>query len=295
MAHGLFDFVILLVFIILVGIPSAIVATVYPHLSQVPMFLGIPLLVVVFICSFLVNLALISRLVPKPKPGKYPFPFHKQSVYWGFHFAVQRIAMFALWRNFFMSFNTLKFLFLRALGADIEFRTWISSDIDLAEVYLLSVKENALLGGRADLGCHFIRDNQLILAPIRVEEDAQVLIDVKIGPDCVVGKKSVIGVGSTLAYKVKIGESSSIGGFCLLQTHITIGSHVKIGEFVHIESAVSIEDGVHIPSGTWIRRGVKVRKDTKFDGSRLQTIERFTRHPNPSTTQIMQEAPYLQA
>lgn len=277
MAHILFDILTLFFFVSSIAFPSSLLALFFPYLSAFPFFVSLSLMIFIFLLSLIAYFALLSRLIPKPKAGKYPFPFHKESVLWGLHFSLQRVAMLPPWRNVFMSFNTLKFLFLKSLGAKIPFQIWTSSNIELAEIYMISLGKNALLGSRAEINCHFIRDNHLILAPTCIEEDAQILIDTVLGPACRIGKKSVLGPCSKMIYKVQIGESTHIGNRCFFETHIQIGDNVKIGDFVTVESAVTIESGVSIPSGTWIRKGSKINKDTKFAKTPWQTVERLQR------------------
>ena len=224
--------------------------------------------------GLLMTIIVFSRLLPRPREGKYKFPGNTQIALWSYHFLIQRIAMLPSFRYFFMSFHTLKFLYLRALGTKIHYLVWSSSNIELSECYLITIKKDVTLGSRSEISCHFVRDGQMVLAPTVIEERAQLLLDAIIGPGCIIGKNTVVGISSKLTYKVIVGENSVIGACCFFQTHIKIGNHVKIGDFVSIESAVVIDDHVTVPSGTWIRKGMKINKDTKFLDMRWQEIRR---------------------
>ena len=274
MPQFLFDCVAFCILVFVIALPTFVVKLSLPFISSFDATLEVPIAFLIILYSVLFCFALLTHLVPRPKPGKYAFPYSQAVILWGFHFSVQRVASFALFRNVFMSFNILRYLYLKSLGAKIHFQTWISSNFEFTELYEITVKKGAMLASRSELGCHMIRDGHFLLGSVLIEEGAQILIDVGVGPDCVVGKNAVIEFGTKLGYKVHIGESTLIGNRCMLESHVKVGDRVRIGDLVTIESAVCIDDGVVIPSGTWIRRGARVTKDTVFESQRWQEVKR---------------------
>jgi acetyltransferase-like isoleucine patch superfamily enzyme len=271
------DIVIIFFFFILIGVPSWAIIWLYPYVEDLPSISEIPLLVIVFNLVFIVSVAIVFRMVPRPKPGKYPFPNHIQTRYWALHFALQRIAMLPILRQLIMSTSYLRYLILKALGGHIPFDIWTSSDVSLGEAYLIRIGTNSLLGGGSEISCHFIKDGLLVLAPTTLEENVQLLKNAIVGPDCYLKKNSVVGTDSLVGYKVVLGEGSQIGSQCYLMSHVKIGNNVKIGDAVRIEPGSVVDDGVRIPAGTWIRRGTHVTVATPFEDTRWQVISSVPR------------------
>jgi acetyltransferase-like isoleucine patch superfamily enzyme len=271
-AQILLDTVIVFFFIILVGIPAWVVTHVYPYLVSFSTVFALPLLVLSFVLTFIALIALLGFIIPRPKPGKYPFPFHWQTALWVLHFGIQRVAMLPTWRILIMSVVNLRYLFLRALGAKVAYNFFSSSDIALEDAYMLTIKRNALLGGGSEMAGHFIKDNYLILARSVLEENAELHSRVIVGPGCTIGKNATVGLSTVLGYNVQIGEGTRIGTNCFFKAGIKVGNNVTVGDNVTVEPGVTIADNVRIPPGTWIRMRTKITADMEFEDTRWQSI-----------------------
>ena len=83
-------------------------------------------------------------------------------------------------------------MFLRLCGCRIGRDVFINT-VSLHDVYLLTLEDGVVIGGRADLTCHIFENGEIVLDTI------------------VVGKGSLIGANAYIGPGIDIGEGCNIG------------------------------------------------------------------------------------
>jgi acetyltransferase-like isoleucine patch superfamily enzyme len=262
------DLIFLLLLILLVGGPlaavSALAARLGPHLPSPLFFALVPALAVLFLLLFLCAVGAMRLLLPRLQPGTYPFPGHRQSVAWLFHFALQRIANLPLWSHLILSFATLRWLFLRGLGAQTAFNIHTSVDTVVTDPSLLILGDGVMLGGGSFVAGHFMENDHLFLAPVRLAKGAQVLAGAMLGPGVALGEGSVIGPESRLLTDVVVGEYAHVGMGCVLYTGVRIGANAVIGHQVIIEGDAQVGEGAVVQSGARVPKGSRIADGERF-------------------------------
>lgn len=161
---------------------------------------GLALLLVVPVYNFL----LPTRV--KPFRGGY---FSIASVPWALH-----NALFYLVRYTFLPFVTLTpfgLWFLRAMGMRLGRRVFINTEF-ISDPRLITLGDDAVIGGSVHLFAHFGGGGHLTVAPIvigaraTVGQKATVMGDVRIGADATILPHSVLLPGS------RVGEGETWGG-----------------------------------------------------------------------------------
>lgn len=240
-----------LILLLVLGPPLAGIAWLHAHqplqgwLSAVllPPFL---LLAVagVALCTWTLRL-----LLPRPKPGRYPFPGHAQAVAWALHFALMRAVYLPGIRHLAFSYASLRWLMLRALGAKVAFQMQTASSILPVDAHLLTVGPETMLAADVMTSGHFIEQGTLTMGPVSIAKGAQLLEGVKVGPDVSIGEYASIGPECRIAPGVRIGEYVHLGMGCMLWTGVEVGDNAVIGHEVVLEQGVKVGEGAVIDSG----------------------------------------------
>lgn len=198
----------------------------------------------VAVCAWALRL-----LLPRPRPGRYPFPAHPQSVAWGLHFALMRAVYLPGIRHLAFSYATLRWLMLRALGAKVAFQMQTASSILIVDAHLLTVGPETMLAADVMTSGHFIEQGTLILGAVNIGRGAQLLEGVKVGPDVSIGEYASIGPECRIAPGVRIGEYVHLGMGCMLWTGAEVGDNAVLGHEVVLEAGVKVGEGAVIESG----------------------------------------------
>jgi acetyltransferase-like isoleucine patch superfamily enzyme len=195
----------------------------------------------VFLLILIVEVAVLSRLMPRLRPGLYAFPGSPMAVAWMFSLLFQRILFSDVWRRLIMGSAVLRYLALRAMRANISFRTSMSSDVMIVDPGLIEIAPGAMLGGGCLLGGHILTGKHLFLGKNIVEEGAELHVGVSMGPGCRVGRGAVVGVQTMMTSDVDVGEGAVVGFGCTIRPKVVI------------------EAGARVPDGTALGKGERVR------------------------------------
>lgn len=258
-----FDLIFLLMFTVVVGPPLAAIAWLVGHMPLPAWALwGLaPVFSVAFLVLFAGTTFAVRLLLPRLRPGSYAFPNSPESVHWGLHFALQRIVNFPLWHRLIFSFTTIRFLVLRALGAQVALRMQTSNDALQVDPSLIEVGEGAMLAAGTLIACHFVENDHLMLAPVKVGKGAQIMGSVTLSPGTRVGENSVISPGAKLLPYAEVGEDAFVGLGCLLYNGVKVGDNAVIGHQSTLEAEVVVGEGAvvqphsRVPKGTVIAEG----------------------------------------
>ncbi len=139
-------------------------------------------------------------ILGRTKPGRYPL--------WGTYYfrwwLVQRLNGLAHMK-WFQSTPVMR-LYLRALGANIG-RDVIIAEIESGAIDLLTIGDNASIGGKVVLANAEVVGNELVIGTIEIGADAYV------GTSCVVGRDTVLAEGTELADLTSLADGTHTGAW----------------------------------------------------------------------------------
>lgn len=166
--------------------------------SLIGLFLTIALSPVIFVASFIAVVFAIRLLLPRLKAGSFPVGFHRGFIAWSMHVALNRSVEILAMRNFIFNFHTTKYLYWRALGGKISFRTTCSLTSDVCDLPLIQIDEDCTLTTGVLLSAHVFFADKLILEPIRLRRKVYVGMNTTVFCGCDIGEESYIGTNNAL-------------------------------------------------------------------------------------------------
>jgi acetyltransferase-like isoleucine patch superfamily enzyme len=257
-------------FLLALHVSPALVAATRLHTllaAPLPAWLA-PALVPLDALVFLAAMAVIARLVrlalPRLRPGSYAHLRDPMARAWMAHFALQRILGLPLWGPLYYSFSFLRVLALRALGARVPWHIHTSSDAAILDASLLDIGRGTMFGGGSLVCGHFFEEERIILAPVKLGVEVQLLGGAVVSPGVTIGDQTVVGAGSRLLLRVTLGAGVHIGMGSVLYNDVRVGDNAVIGNQVTIEAGAKIGAGAVIASGVRIAKGAEVA-----DGARV--------------------------
>ena len=190
---------------------------------------------------------LMSRLLPRLKPGNYGKKDTTMQLAWGLRYLLTRVLFLGPMLPFIQFSLFLRWFAWRALGADVELGSMMSSDIPLPDMPLIRAARGSLIGSRSRLSTHLMTGGKLTLGMIELGEGAVVGGDCNISPNVMIGEKSVLSFSVLVAQDVTIGKNVFVGKL------VRIGSNVTIGDGAVVETESKIPNGTVIPpGGRWV-------------------------------------------
>ena len=122
-------------------------------------------------------------------------------------------GLFFLVRFTFLPFITLTplgNLFLRAMGMRMGLRARISTEF-LSDVRMITLGDDVVIGGSAQIFCHFGGGGRLVIAPVVIES------------------RATIGEKATVMGDVRVGEGATILAHSVLLPGTRVGAHQRWG------------------------------------------------------------------
>ncbi|MEW6607320.1 MAG: hypothetical protein AB1414_07685 [bacterium] len=153
---------------------------------------GITLICVIGLCRVIFRLKL--------KEGEYPY-FSIGAMKWAFTNAFVLLVNVTFMD--FMMLTPLNILFYRMMGAKIGNRVQINSK-KLADVSLIEIGDDTVIGGDAVLICHVAERGRLKLKPVKIGSKVTVGLNSIILPGVEIGDSSIIDVCSVIRKNEKL-------------------------------------------------------------------------------------------
>ena len=211
--------------------------------ERVSRWLPAPFAVVPAGVAFLVALVLLvgalTAALPRLTPGAHPLM--KGRVFWSWllRSALRRVLYFPPLRTLLFTSNVLRWASLRALGAEVAFAANMSSDVDLLDPALTRIGAGTTVGTRCLLSAHYIKDGQLILAPVSV------------------------GAGTLLGAQVVLAPGVTVGRDCLILGRVALSLNVTVEDGVTVGGASAVDAGLTLPAGARYGFGQVIRREER--------------------------------
>jgi hypothetical protein len=186
---------------------------------------------VVFLVVLLALVAIGTALCPRLTAGTHPMMEGRVFYGWLFRSMLRRVLFFSPLKSLYLTSNVLRWLSLRALGADVAFASNMSNDVDLIDPALLRVERGAMVGARALVAGHYIADGKLVLAPVVVGEGALVGGDVVVGPGVTIGPRATLQGRATINRGATIGEGAVVGAVAYVAADAVVAPGERVPNF----------------------------------------------------------------
>ena len=155
---------------------------------------------IIIIFTFILTCFIFQRLLPKMKPGLYKTDGNINIIVWHLNNALANALDNAGLKTPIYSFHLTKWLYWKAMGANIAFGTLSSSLIVIREYPLITIEKGVSLSGYNHISCHTFEGSRLLLAPINIGENAFIGMNTVIGPKSKIGKNAYIGVDNYIVF-----------------------------------------------------------------------------------------------
>lgn len=198
--------------------------------------------------AWILTVAVLSFLVPRPKPGRYPVLAHPVFFGWVVTFVLRRYLDLPPFQLIVYHTNLLRFVVLRLLGARVRLTTNMSSDAVILDPNLFTAGAESMLGAQTLVSGHLIVDNHLILAPIRLGDRVEVGGRAGIGPGVEVADDARIGAAVSLGLNVHVGAGAKIGPHAFLDAGVRVGAGARVAAHAYVPAGTVIEADAVYPA-----------------------------------------------
>jgi acetyltransferase-like isoleucine patch superfamily enzyme len=236
--------------IFLVVIVAAVVGAIVRLPNVEPRWMDILGRTIAALTTELLTIVVVRLLIPKPRAGNHLIGGNWDYGRWLSSAALSEIALHPVIRAPFWIFHFTRFLYLRALGADVSWRVSFPVDLVVRDPSLLSIAA----GAQIEPG---------VVIENAVHATGRVRVDrVTIGGGCLVGAHTILMPGASLGHDARVspgaylgpdarvGVGAKIGERAVLAAGVEIGTHAVIEPGVVLSEGVRIADNARITAGT---------------------------------------------
>lgn len=220
-----------------------------------------------FTLAVIAQVAVLSALCPRLVPGRYPMM--KSPVFWGWllRSMLRRLLLLPGLKWLVMTSNVLRFLALRAMGADVAFTASMSSDVDVLDPQLLRVARRAMIGARSIVTGHYVEQGTLVLGAISIGDGALLAADVMCGPEVTIGRGARIGARTSISVGATIGEDARLSADVFLDRGAAVGKGARIATGALVPRGAVVGDGARFPAQGEVAGEESPRRDDATSAS----------------------------
>jgi len=208
-----------------------------------PWPLAVPICALVFLLALIVEVGLLTALCPRLVPGRYLLLKDRVYFGWLFRSMLRRILFVPGIKWILFSSNVLRFLALRALGADVSLTSFVSTDVELLDPSLVCIEPLATLGARVMVSCHYVSGGKLLLKPVRIGTGAMLAAEALLAPGVTIGARASIGSRAALGVQVTVEEEAEIGGAAVIDSFARVGARAQIGTAAYVPALEEVAAG----------------------------------------------------
>lgn len=202
------------------------------------------------VCGLLVLIAevgALTALCPRLVPGRHRLLKGPVFYSWVVRQLLRRLLFVPGLKWLLFTSHTLRFLALRALGAKVAYTANMSNDVELVDPALLTLGPGSTLGSRCYLAGHFIENQKLYLAEVKVGAGALVGMQVLLGPGVELGANVLVKTGAELGLQTQVAEGAIIGVKAAIDSFVVIGARAQIATGAYVPPRTKIADDAWFP------------------------------------------------
>lgn len=214
--------------------------------------------VVLALVVHVVIIACLRVLVPKPRPGSHLVKFNGPYLRWLVSSSFARVAMNPVFRAPYWFLSSTRFLYLRALGAQLGLGVAVPSSVLVRDPCLMEIGRGAQIEPGVIFESAVHSAGRVHVETIRVGGGTLIGAHVVLMPGASVGHDARIGPGAYIGTHVRVGVSSSIGPCAVLSEDVDIGSEVVIGAGAVLSDGVVAGDRARVLPGAVVAQGERI-------------------------------------
>ena len=214
--------------------------------GRVPSWLAFSLALPAAVLTLIAVCGLATAACPRLEPGRYPMMKGRIFFSWVVRSLIRRVLFVPGLKYVFFASNILRFLSLRALGAEVAFTCSLSTDAELLDPALTTIEGGAMLGARCILAAHYLQEGQLVLDRVRIGAGALLAGEVGVGPGASVGANAIIKARTSLSVGAQVGEGAAIGAACYLDVKSSVGARARLGTGAWVGPHAVVEDDARV-------------------------------------------------
>lgn len=190
-----------------------IVASTYATISLIAMIEPLALQIIAFPfvlqLTFILTIFIIRLILPRLEAGVYKTNFNKGFFAWYSHSMLTRSARCFGLQYLIHSTATMRWLYWRALGANVPFNMNTSYKITIHDAAVITILPGTTLAEDVEISGHLVRGDKVLVAPVKIGRNVFIGRETYVGPRTKIGDGAWIGMGNTLSGDV-VAEKQSI-------------------------------------------------------------------------------------
>jgi carbonic anhydrase/acetyltransferase-like protein (isoleucine patch superfamily) len=242
-----------------------------------------PAVGIIFLLVFVALVAIVRQFLPRPLLGVCSAPSspeYRKMLLWLY---LQRYVYNALLHDAIFFFVSIRYLCLRALGANIHHSVVIQSKVFVYDPFLVTIGRDSSLGVGAVIICHIGVGNRLLIAPVRFGERCVVGAWTRVAPGVSAGDDVHVEAACDIGPLVRIGNGAVVKAGCAIASSVIIGDRSSVDTASVVGNGTRIGVGSRIRFGSIIPRGTVIGDYEIWGGAparRLGTVSPDTEPPS---------------
>ena len=263
------------VYFSLIILAVVLAVSLWPRLH--PLWLDVLARLIAAVTAQLITVTLLRIIVPRPRIGSHRVGRDGQYVRWLVSSTLAEVGDHpALRWPYSFTFLT-RVLYLRALGAQLSFRTSFPIGLRVRDPSLLAVEAGAQIEPGVVIENALHATGRVRVDSVTIGGGCLVGACAVLMPGTVLGHDARIGPGAYLGPDVSIGVGAKIGERAVLAAGVDVGSHVRIGAGAVVGEGVSVADRAKIMAGAVIPPNSRIREEEVWQGVPARPLYRDAR------------------
>jgi acetyltransferase-like isoleucine patch superfamily enzyme len=182
---------------------APLVISLFVSIKSIPLtnylFLQILSSMFIFTTTFLFSLFVLRLLIPKLKEGVFPIGLNRGFIAWFLHLSLSRSIKIAHIKNLLYSTSITRFLFFKAMGANISFNTTFAINAEVSDLSLITIKDSSTISDNVKINAHLLSNGKVFLSTVVINEQCYIGENSKISARVKIAAGAVVSANSYLA------------------------------------------------------------------------------------------------
>ncbi|MBI2375261.1 MAG: hypothetical protein HYV07_14800 [Deltaproteobacteria bacterium] len=230
---------------------------------------------IALLATHVLVIAVLRVFVPPPPEGAHLVRPSGGYLRWLASSALTEVALHPLVRAPFWSFHFGRWIYLRALGAQLEPGITIPANLSIRDPGLLVVESGAQLEPGVLIEPVFHAAGRLIVGRVVIGGGSLVGAHAVLLAGSAIGEDARVGVGAFIGRGSKVGVGAFIGERAVLEETVDVGSYAVIGTGAVVAAGVSIGERSKVVAGSSVPTGSSVEDRDVWLGAPSIRVETF--------------------
>jgi acetyltransferase-like isoleucine patch superfamily enzyme len=245
-----------------------------------PPWLAVLRRIVAGLGSEILCLALLRLMIPKPRSGSHLVGFNSSYLGWQVSTVFAEVAMHPVLRAPFWFLYATRFIYLRALGANIAWGVSLPPDLRFRSPSLVTIERGAQVEPGVTFENAIHAAGRVHVEPIGIGGGTLIGAHSTLMPGASIGHDARVGPGVYIGAHARVGVSAAVGEHAVIAEGVDVGSYAKIGPGSVLSKGVIIADRARVLPGTVVPEDVQIGEREVWEGP----APRRSQPPRPATS-----------